>query len=56
MPKVKANGIEIYYEITGSGEPLLLITGLGYGLWQWHKMVPGLAARYRSSRLTTRAA
>jgi pimeloyl-ACP methyl ester carboxylesterase len=56
MPKVKANGIEVYYEITGSGEPLLLISGLGYGLWQWHKMVPGLAAHYQVITFDNRGA
>src|SRR6202042_675227 len=25
MPTVSANGIEIYYEVTGAGEPLVLI-------------------------------
>lgn len=47
MPKVTSNGIEIYYEITGSGKPLVLISGLGYPLWQWHKMVPYLAEHFR---------
>lgn len=44
MPKVHANGIDIYYEITGEGPPLLLIAGLGYGTWMWREMTPGLAA------------
>ncbi|CAN5290475.1 alpha/beta hydrolase [soil metagenome] len=37
MPKVPANGIEIEYEIAGpeSGEPLLLIMGLGQQLTRW---------------------
>jgi len=47
MPKVQANGIDIYYETTGKGQPLVLISGLGYTLWQWHKMIPGLAERYQ---------
>ena len=47
MPTTTANGIKIYYEIHGSGAPLLLISGLGYNLWQWHKMVPGLAEQFR---------
>jgi pimeloyl-ACP methyl ester carboxylesterase len=47
MPKVHANGIDIYYETTGSGDPLVLIAGLGYPLWQWHKMVPFLAERFQ---------
>jgi pimeloyl-ACP methyl ester carboxylesterase len=42
MPKIKANGIDIYYEIHGSGQPLVLIAGLGYSLWMWHRMVPFL--------------
>ena len=37
MPKNKANGIEIYYEIHGEGQPLVLISGLGYTRWQWHR-------------------
>lgn len=47
MPTVKANGIDIRYEIDGSGEPLLLIAGLGYSRWMWHKMVPGLAKQFK---------
>jgi len=47
MPKVQVNGIDIYYEIRGTGYPLVLISGLGYTLWQWHKMIPGLVKHYR---------
>jgi pimeloyl-ACP methyl ester carboxylesterase len=47
MPKVKANDIKIYYEMMGSGKPLVLISGLGYPLWQWHKMVPYLAEHFQ---------
>ena len=47
MPKVKVNGIEIYFETIGSGKPLVLISGLGYPLWQWHKMVPYLAEHFQ---------
>lgn len=48
MPIANANGIEIYYELHGSGEPLILIAGLGYDLWMWHKMIPGLSERYQT--------
>jgi pimeloyl-ACP methyl ester carboxylesterase len=48
MPKAHANGIDIYYEIHGSGDPLILINGLGYDLWMWHKMVPGLAEHFQA--------
>jgi pimeloyl-ACP methyl ester carboxylesterase len=49
MPKAHANGIDIYYEVHGParGEPLVLISGLGYDHWMWHRMVPGLAEHFR---------
>lgn len=47
MPIVQANGINLYYESHGEGEPLLLITGLSYPLWYWHRVVPLLAAHFR---------
>jgi 3-oxoadipate enol-lactonase len=47
MPRVTANGIEIYYESQGEGQPLALISGIGYTNWQWHRMVPYLAGHFR---------
>jgi pimeloyl-ACP methyl ester carboxylesterase len=47
MPKIHANDIEIYYEIHGTGEPLILIAGLGYDSWMWHRMAPGLADHFQ---------
>jgi len=47
MPMTTANRIELYYEIHGSGAPLILISGLGYSSWQWHKMVPFLAEHFK---------
>ncbi len=47
MPKIKTNNIELYFEIHGAGQPLVLISGLGYSLWQWHKMVPFLAENFQ---------
>ncbi|HEY3475632.1 MAG TPA: alpha/beta fold hydrolase [Anaerolineales bacterium] len=47
MPRVTANGIELYYEIHGEGKPLVLISGLGYTLWQWHRMVPFLKEHFQ---------
>jgi 3-oxoadipate enol-lactonase len=47
MPKVTSNGIELYYEVYGEGQPLVLISGLGYSGWQWHKMVPFLAEHFQ---------
>lgn len=47
MPKIKINDIALYYELNGAGAPLILISGLGYSLWQWHKMVPFLAEHFQ---------
>ncbi len=47
MPKVQANGIGIAYDEQGAGEPLVLIAGLGYDRWQWHRMAPELARWFR---------
>jgi pimeloyl-ACP methyl ester carboxylesterase len=44
---VKVNGIDLYYEIHGSGEPLLLIEGLGYAAWMWYKQIPVFSRRYQ---------
>ncbi len=35
LPKVKVNGINIYYEMYGEGFPLLMIMGLGADLTWW---------------------
>jgi pimeloyl-ACP methyl ester carboxylesterase len=34
------DGVSIYYEADGSGEPLVLIEGLGYANWMWVKQKP----------------
>ena len=47
MPKISANGIQLYYEVHGGGQSLVLISGLGYTLWQWHRMVPLLAEHFQ---------
>ena len=45
-----AGGIEIYYESSGSGEPVVLIGGLTSTLEAWGLQVPALAPRYRVLR------
>ena len=40
MASVKANGINIEYELTGEGEPLLLVMGLGGQLTDWPEGFP----------------
>jgi pimeloyl-ACP methyl ester carboxylesterase len=54
MPYAKNDNTKIYYEEHGSGEPLLLIMGLGYTLDMWHRTAPRLAERYRVIRFDNR--
>jgi 3-oxoadipate enol-lactonase len=35
MPTEHVNDIQIYYEIHGEGEPLVLICGLGTDISEW---------------------
>lgn len=39
-------GVRIAWEEAGSGEPVLLIHGLGYARWGWEPLVPLLAERF----------
>ncbi len=47
MGKVHVGDIDIYYEIHGGGEPLVLIEGLGYAAWMWFKQVPQLSKHFQ---------
>jgi pimeloyl-ACP methyl ester carboxylesterase len=47
MAKMKANGIELYYEIHGEGRPLVLFEGLGYASWMWYKQVDKLSKHFK---------
>lgn len=46
MPKIRVNEIELYYERHGTGKPLLLIAGLGFGAWSWFCQIPTLAQEF----------
>jgi pimeloyl-ACP methyl ester carboxylesterase len=48
MPIAKINGVELYYEEHGQGEPLVLVPGFGTGLWIWYRQVPAFAERFRT--------
>ena len=55
MARVHTNGIHIEYEISGSGEPLLLIMGLGGQLTDWPAgFVQGLAQNFTVIRFDNR--
>ena len=47
MPHVQANGVRLYYEERGEGEPLVLVPGFGTGAWIWYRQAPALAEHFR---------
>ena len=46
MPRIKTNGVELYYERAGSGEPLLLVHGLLFSAESWREQLDALSADY----------
>ena len=47
MPTQHVNGIDIYYEVAGQGDPVLLIHGLGSSTRDWEKQLPALTQAYQ---------
>ncbi len=47
MPRLCVNGIELYYEVKGKGEPLLFIHGLGSSTRDWEPQVSYFSEQYR---------
>jgi pimeloyl-ACP methyl ester carboxylesterase len=48
MATIKVNGINLYYREAGSGEPLLLVHGLGFNADVWDKVIDAFARDYRT--------
>jgi pimeloyl-ACP methyl ester carboxylesterase len=48
MPQLLSNGINLYYEEHGSGDPLLLIMGFTVSSIGWHWNVPAFAQDFRT--------
>jgi 3-oxoadipate enol-lactonase len=46
MPTVETNGIEMFYDRKGSGEPLLVVPGLLFGAEHWRPQMDALASEY----------
>ncbi|MBW4689129.1 MAG: alpha/beta hydrolase [Komarekiella atlantica HA4396-MV6] len=53
MPKVQINGIDLFYDIKGAGEPLLLIAGFLCDHTYWSLLMPSLS-HYQVIRLDNR--
>ena len=47
MPKALVNGIHIYYDVYGQGEPILLIMGLGGSALAWQSQIPTFSQHLR---------
>lgn len=56
MGKIKVNGIELYYEKTGSGPNLVLIEGLGVATWLWEKQTPEFSKHFTTLVFDNRGA
>ena len=54
MPFVENQGAKLYWDEQGSGEPLLLIMGLSYPSYMWHRSRPVLDNSYRTVALDNR--
>ncbi|HEX6184951.1 MAG TPA: alpha/beta hydrolase [Pyrinomonadaceae bacterium] len=48
MPTASVNGVELYYEEHGRGEPLVLVPGFGTGAWIWYRQTAAFAKRFRT--------
>src|SRR6266700_2919026 len=56
MPYLKIDDIQMYYEIHGDGEPLLLIVGLGTDISEWDGIIRWLAQKYQVLAFDNRGA
>jgi 3-oxoadipate enol-lactonase len=48
MPHLRSNGINLYYEEQGNGEPLVLIMGFTVSSIGWHWNVPAFSQEFRT--------
>ena len=56
MPTVKVGDLDMYYELHGEGEPLVLIGGLANDLSEWEWMVQRCAETHRVLAFDNRGA
>src|SRR5918999_3979648 len=48
MPRMQANGQDLYYEVHGEGEPLLCVMGLAADTLTWLPQLPAFSKRHRT--------
>jgi pimeloyl-ACP methyl ester carboxylesterase len=54
VPYTDHDGARLYWESSGSGEPLLLIQGLGFSADMWYRIVPLLESQFTVVRYDAR--
>lgn len=54
MPFLTTDGAEIHYEVTGTGEPLLFLHGLGSSTLDWELQLAAFSGRYRTIAVDAR--
>ena len=47
MPIAELENLDMYYEIIGQGDPLVMIRGLGSNVDHWYEQVPTLSKKYQ---------
>lgn len=47
MPTLNINTVDLYYEIAGSGQPVLFIHGLGSSSRDWEEQIPFFSERFQ---------
>ncbi|MGO9267030.1 MAG: alpha/beta fold hydrolase [Candidatus Binataceae bacterium] len=48
MPEIRVNDVELHYDVQGSGDPLLVVMGLGSSSAAWNpELIAGLAQSFR---------
>ena len=47
MPVLHLEDVDLYYELAGEGQPILLIYGLGSSSRDWEKQIEFFASRYQ---------
>lgn len=56
MPRINANGINIYYEVHGKGKPLVVVNGLGIELSEFAVVTRPLAEKFKVLTFDNRGA
>ena len=54
MPHIEINDINFYYEIHGSGDPIILLMGLGSNITSYKSIIDNLAKEYKVIALDNR--